>query len=886
MKFLQHIINKLIFSLALLLTLSSLSKAQITTVAGNGNDAFAGDGGLATNASLNSPHEIAVDSQGNLYIADTLNYAVRKVNIQTGVITTLIGTGQFGELHADQPAQGQSMGEIYGVAVDNNGQVFFGDASFGIIFKIDNNGILRLVVDVIHTFSTTEVFLTGMVFDQSKRFLYVADAGLNIILKIDTTNNSVNRVAGMPDFSSGFSGDGGLATTATLNFPMDVDIDTQGNLFIADSGNNRIRKVNTQGTITTVAGNGNTTFNGDNIPATMAALDFPESVAVDNSGNLLISDSNDFVIRKVDTGGLISTFAGTVNSPGFSGDGGNPLNAQFGDAFNFGLGGIAIDSNNNIYIADEGNHRIRKIAPQTGTIKLVEFTAKPGNIQLTANKVTILETGQQKEIGQRIFPDDLVPDDGGTRNIVTVIAHTDGFPQNTLIYFKSFDMDDPSTDDPKVDFNGSKGDDNKGDITRGGTPHEGKLLSVSGKTDSNGIAMVTFVVTMFPGDNFKVVASDKQAYLYGTNGSAGVHLDPNNGSQLLEESGAVVPAKQTSPLLTVWRRVHIEVDRMEKVTGNQITGTVKDAKDADKKENCTNCAVLTLDFQGNNKQFNFSRFENGRITIDNGGDFKILGSPTAKNGDILVSGNIDKGKVKKHTFTLVDDDDFNNNNQSVLIGDENESLVPPNEALELMQDSDDVTKNIYAAAFIQPEYSWAEMKGYNQSNLPFVLNVDESDTFSKHTEPNRNSKGSERNAFWITYIKFGYQIGITLDENGQVDPNSGDNDPDSLNAVIAGTPQFSVADSISSDPSNPPVVPIGGNGSLIYLEVSIDAAKEHKDVTETNTPTPHEMGHQFGLKGDNAAKGIMSTGYIAPVIRHFILEHINILRWRAKSPGQ
>jgi hypothetical protein len=576
-------IRNVLFSTVLLLICNIFSYAQITTVAGNGNSVFSGDGGVATNAGLNSPHEIAVDSQGNLYIADSINYAVRKVDVQTGIITSLIGTGEFDLPQLDQPAQGQSIGEVYGVAVDNGGQVFFGDASCGLILKIDNNGVLRLVVDLINTVSQF-TFAMGMTFDSSGRFLYVADAGLNAILKIDTTNSSVSIVAGMGDFTGGFSGDGALATNAMLHFPIDVAIDSQGNLFVADSDNNRVRKINTLGIITTVAGNGNITFNGDNIPAITATLDFPQAVAIDNAGNLLISDSLHYVIRKVDTAGVITTFAGIPDNPGFSGDGGSPSNAQFGDATNFGLGGIVISSSNIIYIADEGNNRIRSIssfcpinpittlAQQDVLIESIKF--KMLNVASTPNDGPI-DINPNLGGGMRIFPDADSPGRDPKREVLVTIKLTQGVVKN--VYIRSFDINDATG----LFSMGSIGNDNQGPISRPNDSIAGVVIPIQGAfrkqeggqvfvststqplvitTNECGIATLKFIVTMQPGDNFRICASTEPNILNGLSVNGQNVVNGNN--ILVEESSTSGSDVLMSKMLTVWRYLHVEIDSM------------------------------------------------------------------------------------------------------------------------------------------------------------------------------------------------------------------------------------------------------------------------------------------------------------------------------------
>ena len=213
----------------------------ITTIAGNGIAGYSGDGGLATNAELNNPYGVAVDSNGNIYIADTNNNRIRKVNSTTGIITTIAGNGTAGYSGDGGLATNAELYYPYGVAVDSNGNI------------------------------------------------YIADTYNNRIRKVNSTTGIITTIAG--NGTAGYSGDGGPATNAQLNYPYGVAVDSSGNIYIADTDNNRIRKVNsTTGIITTIAGNGNPGYSGDGGPATNAELYDPSGVAVDSNGNIYIAD--------------------------------------------------------------------------------------------------------------------------------------------------------------------------------------------------------------------------------------------------------------------------------------------------------------------------------------------------------------------------------------------------------------------------------------------------------------------------------------------------------------------------------------------------------------------------------------------------------------------
>jgi sugar lactone lactonase YvrE len=274
----------------------------ITTVAGTGVAGFSGDGGPAVNAKLNGPYDIFVDTPGNLYIADQGNKRIRKVNT-AGIISTIAGTGTAGYNGDGIAATAAQLNNAYAVAADNAGNVYISDVSNYRLRKINTSGIIS-------TYAGTGV--------------------------------------------AGFSGDGGPSTAAQVAGTGKMCFDAAGNLIVIDVGNNIVRKITTGGTITTIAGSGSTTFGGDGGPATSAGLNNPLGIAIDTAGNLYISDYSHYRIRKVNTLGTISTIAGTGTS-GFSGDGGAPISAMMIPQ------GLAIDKSNNLIITDINNHRIRRI---------------------------------------------------------------------------------------------------------------------------------------------------------------------------------------------------------------------------------------------------------------------------------------------------------------------------------------------------------------------------------------------------------------------------------------------------------------------------------------------------------------------------------------------
>ena len=334
---------------------------------GNGSQGYSGDGGAATNAALYIPAAVAVDSSGNIFIADHGNQRIRKVDV-SGLITTVAGNGMAGYSGNGGAATNATLDDPLGIAVDMGGNIFFTNPGSDSVQKVGLNGIITTVAGNCcgSSFSgdggaATNARLSGPIgvaVDASGN-LFIADSPNHRIRKVNA-KGIISTVAG--NGAPVYSGDGGAATNASLNNPYGVAVDALGNLFVADQGNQRIRKVDVNGIITTVAGNGTADYSGDGGPATNAGL-YPFGVAVDTSGNLFIADHLNQRIRKVDRNGIITTVAGNgkittrqSNTFGtYSGDGGLATNAGLSNPV-----GVAVDSSGNLFIADSGNDVIRK----------------------------------------------------------------------------------------------------------------------------------------------------------------------------------------------------------------------------------------------------------------------------------------------------------------------------------------------------------------------------------------------------------------------------------------------------------------------------------------------------------------------------------------------
>jgi hypothetical protein len=311
----------------------------ISTVAGSGatggfTGGFSGDGAAGTAAQLNLPMGLATDSAGNVYIADRGNYRIRKLT-PAGIITTVAGSASN---YCSNPC---------------------GDGGSAV------SAVLKAP--------------RGVTLDRAGN-MYIADTDGNKIRLVDSAG-IIKTIAGTGDL--GPAGDGGLAVAAQLYTPRGLAVDGLGGLYIADTGNNRVRKINTAGVISTIAGTGQGGglggygggYGGDGQAGTLAQLNGPAGVALDSSGNVYIADSGNNRIRKLTPAGIITTFAGTGTSSCSSsgcGDGGSAVSAVLNDPFH-----VAVDSTGNVYISDYVNQRIRKVTPE-GIITTIAGTGQSG----------------------------------------------------------------------------------------------------------------------------------------------------------------------------------------------------------------------------------------------------------------------------------------------------------------------------------------------------------------------------------------------------------------------------------------------------------------------------------------------------------------------------
>ena len=419
----------------------------ISTVAGSGdwfgigNGAFSGDSGQATDAQFFQPVSIAIDNVGNIYIADEYNFRIRKINTD-GIINTIAGTGVSGYRGDDSLAINAKFCDLGYIKYYNN-NLYVPDVCNNRIRKINlTTGIITTVVGIGSSFCSRDTGLAtncfinypfSVTFDNVGN-LFLSDA-CNYVDKVNELG-LMSRFAGSDSMDS-YGGDGGQATNARFNHPVDIAFDPEGNLYISDLVSSTIRKIDTYGIITKYAGTDTVYgYTGDNGAATLSQLNFPEGIISDGEGNIFFSDENNNVIRKIDhETKIITTIAGN-GTVGYSGDGFAATNAQL-----FHPGGLAFDAAGNLYIADWLNNRIRKVTNVGVPLRaksverraeaVVEVYPNPATTTLNVAGAAGCEVGVYDMVGRSVFMgfsagDKLVIDVGKLAKGVYFVEVVDG----------------------------------------------------------------------------------------------------------------------------------------------------------------------------------------------------------------------------------------------------------------------------------------------------------------------------------------------------------------------------------------------------------------------------------------------------------------------------
>jgi sugar lactone lactonase YvrE len=351
---------------------------SVRPFAGNGQGAHSGDGGLATDASLDNPIGLAADRVGNVYIAES-SYRIRRISAQ-GTIDTIAGTGAFGYGSEFATASRSSLAVLRVLAAGPDGTLYFTEESqnaitmpFSRIRKITRDGKLVTVAGgsgVGHSKDGTLAtqarvgLISGLALDGHNN-LYFSDLREHRIQRVDSSG-LLTTLAG----AQRFAGDQGPAERAILNLPTSVFADNSGNIYAGESWGLRIRKIDPSFTISTLAGNGQFGDYGDGLPAEAASFSWLNDMARVPDGSLLVADFANNRVRRIDPSGIVSTFAGT-GQPGGSGDGGPAANAQLTNPF-----GIAIDASGNVFISETFGHRIRKVT-RDGKIVTIAGNGRP-----------------------------------------------------------------------------------------------------------------------------------------------------------------------------------------------------------------------------------------------------------------------------------------------------------------------------------------------------------------------------------------------------------------------------------------------------------------------------------------------------------------------------
>ncbi|MEO8596040.1 MAG: SMP-30/gluconolactonase/LRE family protein [Candidatus Solibacter sp.] len=378
----------------------------ISTFAGTGSTGvFSGDGGPARSASLSLPTDVAVDGAGNVYIADFGNSKIRLVS--NGIITTVAGRTNGAPLIDGEAAVNARLEGPTGVAPDRSGNFYFVESGLGSgsglavsdykVWKVAGSGIMTAFAGngVPNNSSdgspaiATQFNGSAGIAVSSNGTVYVSDT-VNQRVRVFALNGTVSTLAGTG--VAGFNGEIVPPKSAQLNRPVGVAVDAQGNWYVADTANSRVRKVQPGGNLFTIAGNGNAAYYGDGGPGTKGSVNQPEGVAVDAQGNVYIADTLDNAIRKLTPEGIITTFAGTGAS-GYSGDNGPATQARLRLPK-----GVAVDGAGNVYVADTGNSQIRRI-DATGYITTVDTGGsllEPRGVAVDrAGNIFIADTGNR-----------------------------------------------------------------------------------------------------------------------------------------------------------------------------------------------------------------------------------------------------------------------------------------------------------------------------------------------------------------------------------------------------------------------------------------------------------------------------------------------------------
>jgi hypothetical protein len=607
---------------------------------------------------------------------------------------------------------------------------------------------------------------------------------------------------------------------------------------------------------------------------------------------------------------------------------------------------------------------------QTGTSNACATTTNPPRISKVEYEQiltddALIDANPNVGGGRRIFPDMKIPNETTVdRRKIRVKATYSAATAGVSIYFRNFDMDDPSASTAPLDTNDTGGvnggEDNYGNVNGNAATRSGLLVvpggsdpnpyscqaftngMVSGvvcQTDSAGVAKVDYIVTRQPGDNFSVTASTDETHSLGLVLTAdGDNVKDVNHVQMpvttVATNGCANYSFKTcrAEMITVWRRVHMEVDEMGTIgTGNNVTGTINGTVTIP-RWNGLQPAFTTVALNVT-PSLDLRRFERGRLLVGHSSLFVEVNNAT----NTVEAGNATSRNIVLNNgaaFTLYDDDDYNSNDTLItsgsinffthaVDGDDSENFEEFTDSRRnlLAADGDHSPgnpMNVYGSAYVRPEYNWAQnVAQINQLGITFDESIQDlgttTDELNAALTANRGSAGSESNDFWVAYFLIGYQGNTDRDADGCViDPqtmqckivNNDIVNEGGVSGISRRTPTStaecdcyqSTACPAAAPPNAAPTTctgfPTGAFGSLMHHEVQMDVVKSWllAGVVVDSMPTtaPHELGHQFGLKGDQVQTTFRFMDYsLMPALNVMALhpEHINLIRRRVASPG-